>query len=100
MGGINGQIIGSIAGSIMKDPNYELESARINQKYISSFNSKLHFQALERIVAKYNDGSISAEIAHTQIRAINDIRNKYDDVTSEIYASISSEHLELLYLEY
>ena len=84
----------------MKDPNYELESARINQKYISSFNSKLHFQALERIVAKYNDGSISAEIAHTQIRAIHDIRNKYDDTTSEFHTSISNEHLELLYLEY
>ena len=84
----------------MKDPNNELESARFYQKYISSYNNKLHFQALERIVAKYNDGSISAEVADKQIRSINDIRNKYEDVKSESYASISTEHLEMLYLEY
>ena len=84
----------------MKDPNYELESAKFYQKYISSIRSKLHLQALERIVAKYNDGSISAEVADKQIRAVHHIRMKYDDVKSASYVSISVEHLELLYLEY
>ena len=61
----------------MKDPNNELESAKFFQRYLTSIGSKLHLQALERIVAKYNNGSISSEVADKQIRAIHNLRMQY-----------------------
>lgn len=84
----------------MKDPNHELESAKFFIKYQSSIGINLHLQALERIVDKYNDGSISAEAADKQIRAVHDIRAKFDDIKSSSYVNVSIEHLEMLYLEY
>lgn len=84
----------------MKDPNFELESAKFFLKYQTSRSSRLHFQALERIVSKYNSGSISAKVADKKIKAINDIRNKHDDIKSLHYIPISIKKLEVLYLAY
>lgn len=84
----------------MNDPNHQLESAKFFLKYQSSSSSKLHYQALERIVGKYNSGSISEKVAEKKIKAINEIRNKYDDIKSVRYIPISIQKLEVLYLAY
>ena len=81
----------------MKDPNHELESAISMRKYQSSFSSELHFQALEKIVNKYNDGLISVKVANKKIDSINDIRKKFTDIKSIRYVPISIQKLEALY---
>ena len=86
--------------SIIKNPNHELESARFLLKYQTSSSSKLHYQALERIVKKYNGGSISANVADKKIKAINEIRQKHDDIKSVRYIPISIQKLEVLYIAY
>lgn len=85
---------------IIKNPNHELESAKFLLKYQTSSSSKLHYQALERIVNKYNSGSISAKVADKKIKAINEIRQKHDDIKSVQYMPISIQKLEVLYLAY
>ena len=69
-------------------------------KYQTSISSKLHYQALERIVKKYNSGAISAKVADKKIKAINEIRQKHDDIKSAHYMPISIQKLEVLYLAY
>lgn len=84
----------------MKDPNHELASAKFLLKYQTSYSSKLHFQALERIVNKYNSGSLSKEEANDRMKAINAIRKDHDDIKSERYIPVSIQKLEVLYLAY
>lgn len=84
----------------MKNPNHEFESASFMLKYQTSLNSRLHFQALERIVNKYNSGTMSAEVADKKINTINDLRMKYDDVKSLRYIPMSIQKLEMLYDSY
>jgi len=42
----------------MKNPNHEFESVKNMRKYLSNIGSELHFQALKRIVNKFNSGQI------------------------------------------
>ncbi len=84
----------------MKDPNHELESAKSMRKYLTSRSSELHYKALERIVSKYNNGSISVEEANKKINDINEIRKKYLDIKSVNFIPISVQKLEVLYLAY
>lgn len=84
----------------MRNPNYELDSARFMLKYLTSRSNLLHMQALERIVKKFNCGSISAEEADKRINAIHTIRMKYEDIKSVQYTPTSMDQLEKLYLEF
>ena len=84
----------------MKDPNHELESAKSMRKYLTSSSSELHYKALERIVSKYNNGSISVEEANKKINEINEIRKKHLDIKSVNFVPISVQKLEVLYLAY
>ena len=82
----------------MKNPNDELEAAKSMRKYQSDIPSKLHFEALERIVNRFNSGQISAIEADKQLSYINNIRNKHLDIKSERYAPTSVQKLESIYL--
>ena len=84
----------------MKDPNHELESAKSMRKYLTSRSSDLHYKALERIVSKYNNGSISMEEANKKINEINEIRKKHLDIKSVNFVPVSVQKLEELYLAY
>lgn len=81
----------------MRDPNQELESARSMRKYLSCHASKLHLEALERIVNKYNQGSISKKEASDLIDLIIKIRDDYTNVKSKYYIPTSVKKLEEQY---
>ncbi len=68
------------------------------RKYLSNIGSELHFQALKRIVNKFNSGQISGIEADQNISTINDIRKKYLDIKSVRYTPISIQNLEEIYL--
>ena len=78
----------------MRNPNYELDSARIMRKYLSCRASELHLEALERVVKKYNQGSISREEASNLIDLINSIRNDFTNIKSKYYIPTSVNKLE------
>ncbi|MGB5279846.1 MAG: hypothetical protein WBN37_00860 [Arenicellales bacterium] len=82
----------------MKNPNHEFESVKNMRKYLSNIGSELHFQALKRIVNKFNSGQISGIEADQNISTINDIRKKYLDIKSVRYTPISIQNLEEIYL--
>ena len=84
----------------MKYPNHELESSTTISKYLSSLSSELHFQALERVVNKYNDGLVTEKAANKMIDSINDVRKKYTNLKSMHYAPIPTQKLEALYRRY
>jgi len=84
----------------MKYTNHELESSTSMSKYLSSLSSELHFQALERVVNKYNDGLVSEKVANKMIDSINDLRNKYTNLKSMHYAPMPTQKLEALYRAY
>ena len=84
----------------MRDPNQELESARSMRKYLSCRASKLHLEALERIVNKYNQGMISKEETSNLIDLINSIRNDFTNIKSKYYIPTSVIKLEEQYLAF
>ena len=84
----------------MKYLNHELESSTRISKYLSSLSSELHFQALERVVNKYNDGLVTEKAANKMIDSINDVRKKYTNLKSMHYAPIPTQKLEALYRTY
>lgn len=83
----------------MKYSNHELESPSMS-KYLSSLSSELHYQALERVVNKYNDGLVTERAANKMIDSINDIRKKYTNLKSMHYLPIPTKKLEALYRAY
>ena len=84
----------------MKYLNHELESSTRISKYLSSLSSELHFQALERVVNKYNDGLVTEKAANKMIDSINDVRKTYTNLKSMHYAPIRTQKLEALYRRY
>lgn len=84
----------------MRDPNQELKSARSMRKYLSCRASELHLEALERIVNKYNQGSISKEETSHLIDLINSIRNNFTNIKSKYYIPTSVKKLEEQYLAF
>ena len=83
---------------IMKNPNDEFEAAKKKRTYLTDIGSELHYQALERIVKRFNSGRISEAEADKRISYINDVRNKYLDIKSERYTPMSIQKLESIYL--
>lgn len=84
----------------MKYPNNELESSTSMSKYLSSLSSELHFQALERVVHKYNDGLVSEKAANKMIDSINDIKKNSTNLKSMHYLPMPTQKLEALYRAY
>ena len=84
----------------MKQPSDEFETAKSMRKYQTDIRSELHFQALERIVRKFNSGRISEVEADKQISYINDVRKKYLDIKSARYTPMSIQKLESIYLAF